>query len=159
MPLFWGKFSDMGLSFRRKKVTSEWRNFVRPVLWRCQWLELRMKELSSQVSKYDRELALIKKEKELQQAVSKANGSMSEPVQIHKGHGNSIMKRRKRKRHEQNVDASLYINKHEILSYYNGPTSNYAYRFVGIGHQFIYDHVDFAPGLVVNDKNLSIFRR
>ncbi|KAG2594899.1 uncharacterized protein LOC120705606 isoform X2 [Panicum virgatum] len=104
---------------RRKKVTSEWRSSVRPVLWRCQWLELRMKELLSQVSKYDRELALIKKEKELQQAVSKANGSMSEPVQIHKGHGNSIMKRRKRKRHEQNVDASLYINKHEILSYYN----------------------------------------
>jgi len=118
-----------------------------------------MKELLSQVSKYDRELALIKKEKELQQAVSKANGSMSEPVQIHKGHGNSIMKRRKRKRHEQNVDASLYINKHKILSYYHGPTSNYPYPFVGIGHQFIYDHVDFAPGLVVNDKNLSIFRR
>ncbi|RLN21690.1 uncharacterized protein C2845_PM07G38670 [Panicum miliaceum] len=104
---------------RRKKVASEWRNSVRPVLWRCQWLELRLKELSSQVSKYDRELALIKKEKELQQAVSKANGSMSEPVQIHKGHGNSIMKRRKRKRHEQNVDASLYINKHKILSYYH----------------------------------------
>ncbi|RLM93100.1 uncharacterized protein C2845_PM08G01670 [Panicum miliaceum] len=104
---------------RRKKVTSEWRNSVRPILWRCQWLELRMKELSSQVSKYDRELALIKKEKELQQAVSKANGSMSEPVQIHIGHGNSIMKRRKRKRHEQNVDASLYISKHKILSYYH----------------------------------------
>ena len=149
----------MGLPFRRKKVTSEWRNFVRPVLWRCQWLELRMKELSSQVSKYDRELALIMKEKELRQALSKANGSMSEPLQIHKGHGNSIMKRRKRKRHEQNVDASLYINKHKILSYYHGPTSNYPYPFVGIGHQFIYDHVDFAPGLVVNDNNLSISLR
>ncbi|OEL20581.1 hypothetical protein BAE44_0018400 [Dichanthelium oligosanthes] len=104
---------------RRKKVTAEWKNSVRPILWRCQWLELRMKELSSQVSKYDREISLIKKEKELKQAVSKANGSSSESMQIHKGHGNSIMKRRKRKRHEENVDASLYINKHQILSYYH----------------------------------------
>ncbi|OEL14599.1 hypothetical protein BAE44_0024384 [Dichanthelium oligosanthes] len=104
---------------RRKKVTTEWRNSVLPILWRCQWLELRMKELSSQVSKYDRELAIIKKEKELQQAVSKVNGSMSEPMQIHKSHENNIMKRRKRKRHEENVDVSFYINKHQILSYYH----------------------------------------
>ncbi|KAG2588411.1 hypothetical protein PVAP13_5NG339181 [Panicum virgatum] len=103
----------------RKKVTAEWRNSVRPILWRCQWLELRMKELSSQVSKYDRELALIKKEKEVQQTVSKANDSMSESMQIHKVHRNSIMKRRKRKRHEENVDAPLYIKKHQILSYYH----------------------------------------
>ncbi|KAG2597286.1 hypothetical protein PVAP13_5KG200407 [Panicum virgatum] len=107
----------MGLPFRRKKVTTEWRNSVRPILWRCQWLELRMKELSSQVSKYDRELALIKKEKEVQQTVSKTNDSMSESFQIHKVHRNSIMKRRKRKRHEENVDSSLYIKKHQILSY------------------------------------------
>jgi len=77
-----------------------------------------MKELSSQVSKYDRELALNKKQKELQ-AASKANGSMSESMQIHKGHGNSIMKRRKRKRHEENLDIPLYIKKHQILSYYH----------------------------------------
>ncbi|CAO2186171.1 unnamed protein product [Urochloa humidicola] len=104
---------------RRKKVTDEWRNYVRPILWRCQWLELQMKELLSQVSVYDRELALIKKEKELQQEVCKANGSMSESIEIYEGYGNSIMKRRKRKSHEKNVDASLYINKHQILSYYH----------------------------------------
>jgi hypothetical protein len=114
----------MGSPFRRKKVTYEWRNSVLPILWRCHWLELRMKELSSQVSKYDWELALIKKEKELQQVVNKENGSRLESTQI--------MKRRKRKRHEENVDAALYINKHQILSYYHGPTSNYVYLFVGI---------------------------
>ena len=77
---------------------AEWSNSVRPIQWRCHWLELRMRELSSQVSKYDRELALINKQKESKQAVSKANGTMSESMQMHKGHGNSIMKRRKRKR-------------------------------------------------------------
>jgi len=51
--------------------------------------------------------------------VSKTNDSMSESIQIHKVHRNSIMKRRKRKRHEENVDASLYIKKHKILSYYH----------------------------------------
>ncbi|XP_021301972.1 uncharacterized protein LOC8074829 isoform X2 [Sorghum bicolor] len=107
----------------RKKVTAEWRNSIRPILWRCQWLELRMKELSSQVSKYDRELALNKKQEQLQ-AASKANGSMSESMLIHKAHGNSIMKRRKRKRHEENLDIPLYIKKHQILSYYHGLTSN-----------------------------------
>ncbi|KAF8714309.1 hypothetical protein HU200_027770 [Digitaria exilis] len=72
---------------RRRNVTDEWRNSVLPILWRCQWLELRMKELSSQVSKYDRELALIKKEKEIQQPVSKANGSMSESMQSKQNQG------------------------------------------------------------------------
>ncbi|KAJ1290301.1 hypothetical protein BS78_02G233000 [Paspalum vaginatum] len=105
---------------RRKKVTAEWRNCVRPVMWRCHWLELRMKELSSQVSKYDRELSQITKEKELQQAVSKANGFMSESMQIDKSYRNSIMKRRKRKMHEENMCESFCIDEHQILSYYHG---------------------------------------
>lgn len=129
-PIFWINF--VMWDFRRRNVTDEWRNSVLPILWRCQWLELRMKELSSQVSKYDRELALIKKEKEIQQPVSKANGSMSESMHSHKCHGSSIMKRRKRKRHEENADASLYICEHQILSYFHGPTSNYVHYFVGV---------------------------
>ncbi|KAL5227779.1 hypothetical protein ABZP36_016044 [Zizania latifolia] len=99
---------------RKKRVTAEWRSAVRPMLWRFQWLELRMKDLLSQVSKYDRELAIIKKEKELQQT----NDSRSEPVQLCKGHENSCMERRKRRRHEEIIDTSLYIKKHQILSYF-----------------------------------------
>ena len=140
-------------------MTAEWRNSVRPILWRCQWLELRMKELSSQVSKYDRELALIKKEKEVQQTVSKTNDSMSESFQIHKVHRNSIMKRRKRKRHEENVDSSLYIKKHQILSYYHGPTSNYVYLYVVIRILLFMTMLILHQVLVVTDKNLSIFHR
>ncbi|XP_006644124.1 uncharacterized protein LOC102706140 [Oryza brachyantha] len=103
---------------RKKKVTAEWRSAVRPMMWRFQWLELRMKDLLSQVSKYDRELALIKKGKELQQAVNTINGSRSESAQLCKGHENSCMERRKRRRHEETVDTSLYIKKHRILSYF-----------------------------------------
>uniref|UniRef100_A0A0E0JHS5 Uncharacterized protein n=1 Tax=Oryza punctata TaxID=4537 RepID=A0A0E0JHS5_ORYPU len=103
---------------RKKKVTAEWRSAVRPMMWRCQWLELRMKDLLSQVSKYDRELALIKKGKELPQAVNMTNGSRSESAQPSKGRENSCMERRKRRRHEETVNTSLYIKKHEILSYF-----------------------------------------
>lgn len=108
------------LSFRKKKVTAEWRSAVRPMMWRCQWLELRMKDLLSQVSKYDRELALINKGKELQQAVNMTNGSRSESAESSKGRENSCMERRKRRRLEETVNTSLYIKKHEILSYFFG---------------------------------------
>uniref|UniRef100_A0A0E0FKZ8 Uncharacterized protein n=1 Tax=Oryza nivara TaxID=4536 RepID=A0A0E0FKZ8_ORYNI len=103
---------------RKKKVTAEWRSAVRPMMWRCQWLELRMKDLLSQVSKYDRELALINKGKELQQAVNMTNGSRSESAESSKGRENSCMERRKRRRLEETVNTSLYIKKHEILSYF-----------------------------------------
>ncbi|KAM0909924.1 hypothetical protein ACQ4PT_014514 [Festuca glaucescens] len=85
---------------RKKKVTSEWRNAVRPMLWRCEWLELRMKDLLSQVSKYDSQLALIKQEKELQRAIRNTNGSRTESGKSYRGHANTCMERRKRKRHE-----------------------------------------------------------
>ncbi|XP_051210315.1 uncharacterized protein [Lolium perenne] len=103
---------------RKKKVTSEWRNAVRPMLWRCEWLELRMKDLLSQVSKYDSQLALIKQEKELQRAISNTNGSKAESGKSYRGHANTSMERRKRKRHEDTVDTSLYLKKHQILSYF-----------------------------------------
>ncbi|EEE54436.1 hypothetical protein OsJ_01508 [Oryza sativa Japonica Group] len=111
-------FNMYKLSFRKKKVTAEWRSAVRPMMWRCQWLELRMKDLLSQVSKYDRELALINKGKELQQAVNMTNGSRSESAQSSKSRENSCMERRKRRRLEETVNTSLYIKKHEILSYF-----------------------------------------
>ncbi|KAF7110242.1 hypothetical protein CFC21_110378 [Triticum aestivum] len=103
---------------RKKKVTAEWRNAVRPMLWRCEWLELRMKDLLSQVSKYDSQLALIEQEKELQRATSKTNGCRQESGKNCRDHENISMERRKRKRHEDTVDTSLYLKKHKILSYF-----------------------------------------
>lgn len=103
---------------RKKKVTAEWRNAARPMLWRCEWLELRMKDLLSQVSKYDSQLALIEQEKELQRAISKTNGCSQESGKNCRDHENISMERRKRKRHEDTVDTSLYLKKHKILSYF-----------------------------------------
>ena len=104
--------------FRKKKVTSDWRKFIGPERWRCQWLELRMNDLLSQVAKYDKELALINHEKYLQLEMIKANRCKSELQQLDLP-SYETMKRRKRKRYEDSTDTSAYIKKHQIFSYYN----------------------------------------
>ncbi|XP_062181310.1 uncharacterized protein LOC133885598 [Phragmites australis] len=107
-------------SVRKKKVTAEWRKFIGPEMWRCKWLELRMKDLLSQVAKYDKELALINHEKDLQLEMIKADSPESEWPQIAlQSHESNTMKRRKRKRHEDIMDTSLYAERHQILSYYH----------------------------------------
>lgn len=103
---------------RKKKVTSDWRKFIGPERWRCQWLELRMNELLSQVAKYDKELALINHEKYLQLEMIKADRCKSELQQLDLP-SYETMKRRKRKRYEDSTDTSAYIKKHQIFSYYN----------------------------------------
>ena len=95
-----------------------------------------MKDLLSQVSKYDSQLALIEQEKELQRATSKTNGCRQESGKNCRDHETISMERRKRKRHEDTVDTSLYLKKHKILSYFFGPLSIY-FLFVGIVHHFI----------------------
>lgn len=82
-----------------------------------------MKNLLSQVAKYDRELAIINHEKDLQLEMVKADGPKSEPGKLYpQSHERIIMKRRKRKRDEDTVDTSLYLKRHPALSYY-GSTS------------------------------------
>lgn len=93
-------------------------------MWRCQWLELRMKDLSSQVAKYDRELALISHEKDLQAEMIKTDSSDPELAKLDaQRHDRNIMKRRTRQRLEDITDTSLYMERHQILSYYYGLTS------------------------------------
>ncbi|XP_072958236.1 uncharacterized protein [Typha angustifolia] len=105
--------------FKKKKVTAHWRKFISPLMWRCQWLELRMKELQSQASKYDRQLGLLKHEKELQSKIIELDGSVSRSVPLScQSRRKNAMKRRKRKRYEDIVDPSSYMSNHNIFSYY-----------------------------------------
>ncbi|KAF8719989.1 hypothetical protein HU200_024759 [Digitaria exilis] len=105
---------------RKKKVTTHWRNFIGPERWRCNWLELRMNDLLSQVAKYDKELALIDHEKYLRMEMIKADKSKSELLQLDLPSYETI-KRKKRKRHEDTADTLVYIKEHRILSYYENP--------------------------------------
>ncbi|XP_074579708.1 uncharacterized protein LOC141836180 isoform X2 [Curcuma longa] len=105
--------------FRKKKVSAQWRKCISPLMWRCQWLELRMKLLLSQASMYDKELAAYKHEKELQSKIIELDSSGSRSVPFtSRTNGKRVMKRRKRKRTEDKVDISSYMSNHVVFSYY-----------------------------------------
>ncbi|XP_073008161.1 uncharacterized protein [Typha latifolia] len=105
--------------FKKKKVTAHWRKFISPLMWRCRWLELRMKELQSQASKYDRQLGLFEHKKGLQSKIIELDGSVSRSVPLScQSRRKNAMKRRKRKRYEDTVDPSSYMSNHNAFSYY-----------------------------------------
>lgn len=103
---------------KKKKVTDHWRNYISPLMWRCQWLELRMKDLQSQVSKYDKDLAVLKHEKELQTKMIELDCSSSRSVPFSSLCCRKTMKRRMRRRNEDKMDASSYISNHTVFSYF-----------------------------------------
>ncbi|KAK6143050.1 hypothetical protein DH2020_023398 [Rehmannia glutinosa] len=41
---------------RRKKLTTHWRSFIKPLRWRCKWVELQIKKFEAEALKYEREL-------------------------------------------------------------------------------------------------------
>ncbi|XP_074579014.1 uncharacterized protein LOC141835494 isoform X2 [Curcuma longa] len=104
--------------FRKKKVSAQWRKLINPLMWRCQWLELRMKLLFSQASMYDKELAAYKHEKELQSKIIELDSSGSRSVPFTSNHRKRVMQRSKRKRTEDKVDISSYMSNHVVFSYY-----------------------------------------
>ncbi|CAN4096712.1 unnamed protein product [Withania somnifera] len=104
---------------RKKKLTSHWRDFIRPIMWRCKWAELKMKELQLQAAKYNREISAHdrKKHRELDQASLEKSGSKSLPF-IHPRHRRKTMKRRKRKRVEDRTDIATHMSTHNLFSYF-----------------------------------------
>ncbi|KAI7979116.1 hypothetical protein LOK49_Contig508G00006 [Camellia lanceoleosa] len=103
---------------RKKKLTAHWKSFIRPLMWRCKWTELKIKEFQSQASKYSRELAAYdqRKQLELDQFTLENLGSKSLPFTF-QSHGKKVMKRRKRKRVEDTTDIASYISQHNLFSY------------------------------------------
>ncbi|KAG9159205.1 hypothetical protein Leryth_024463, partial [Lithospermum erythrorhizon] len=51
---------------RKKRLTDHWRTFIQPVMWRCKWVELQIRQLNRMERKYTRELTKYN-EYELQQ--------------------------------------------------------------------------------------------
>ncbi|KAK9698428.1 hypothetical protein RND81_08G103400 [Saponaria officinalis] len=72
--------------YRRKELTTHWRNFIRPLMWRCKWTELKIRELESQALKYTRELEANDQPKTLepQQDTSDFGSKLSKPMKRRK---------------------------------------------------------------------------
>ena len=121
---------------RKKKLSARWRKFVRPVMWRCKWVELQLRELQSQVSKYDRELAECnrKKQCELDRDPTEDLGIKLVPF-VSQNQSVKLMKRKKRKRVEETIDVASYTSSHSLLSYYGVNSFNFTLSLV-FGHLF-----------------------
>ncbi|KAI3846418.1 hypothetical protein MKX03_001868 [Papaver bracteatum] len=105
-------------SMRKKRLTDQWRSYIRPLMWRCKWVELRMKEFRLQAAKYNTELAecLRVKQLELGQFASEGCGrTLPFCRQIYK---KKAMKRRKRKKVEDTTDITSYMSSHNLFSHY-----------------------------------------
>lgn len=109
-------FSDL---FRKKKLTDHWRKFIHPIMWRCKWTELQIKELQSRALKYDRELAEydLRKQVELEESTLGDFDSKSQPFYC-QSRRNQIMKRKRRKRVEETTDLASYMSCHNLFSYH-----------------------------------------
>ncbi|GMH00639.1 hypothetical protein Nepgr_002478 [Nepenthes gracilis] len=122
-------FDDL-FRVRKKKLTTHWRNFIRPLMWRCKWVELKIRELESQALKYGRELAecSLRKQYELERFTSDNLHVKSAPT-FCQGQRVNVMRRKKRKRVEEAVDIASYMAHHNLFSCYVNKKSfaDYAY--------------------------------
>ncbi|KAG9136221.1 hypothetical protein Leryth_003825 [Lithospermum erythrorhizon] len=111
-------FSNL-FPMRKKKLTTHWRNFIRPVMWRCKWAELKIRELQSQAAKYSREIAACDQRKHavLDQTIIEEYGSRSLPYSF-QNHRQKLMKRRNRNKIEDTIDTTLYISNHCLFSFH-----------------------------------------
>ncbi|KAA8520451.1 hypothetical protein F0562_014707 [Nyssa sinensis] len=110
---------------RKKKPTSHWRTFIRPLMWRCRWVELQIKKFQLQANKYDRELAEYNKGKqlELENITLEGFDAKSLPFSC-QSHRRKAMKRKKRKRVEDAMDIAPYMLHHNLFSYYENKRSS-----------------------------------
>ncbi|KAI3791044.1 hypothetical protein L2E82_04595 [Cichorium intybus] len=123
---FSSSFDEFGGAFRvrKKKLTSHWRNFIRPVMWRCKWAELKIKQFESQALQYTKTIAAYDQTKHLaNQSIPEGFTSRSMPFTC-QGHHSKLMKRRKRVRVEDTTDAKLYMSKHILFSYHESRKSD-----------------------------------
>ncbi|XP_057496981.1 uncharacterized protein LOC130781696 isoform X2 [Actinidia eriantha] len=109
---------------RKKRVTPHWRTYIRPLMWRCKWIEFQMKKFRSQSQKYDRELADYNRRKQLEfeNSILEGFGAKSLPFSG-QSRRNEVMKRKKRKRVEDTVNIASYMSHHNLFSYYENKRS------------------------------------
>ncbi|XP_061373460.1 uncharacterized protein LOC133315804 [Gastrolobium bilobum] len=109
---------DCSFRMRKKKLTDHWRNFIRPLMWRLKWTELRMKEIDSQALKYSKELAEYDKRKHMEpdHFTLEECGSKSLPFSSNQ-YRSKAKKRRKRKKVEDTTEMASYTSQHYLLSY------------------------------------------
>ncbi|XP_042038323.1 uncharacterized protein LOC121784224 [Salvia splendens] len=103
---------------RRKKLTTHWRSFIHPLMWRCKWVELQIKKLQSRAHLYDRELEVydLKRQSELDSSTM-VDGTKSLPFSRENAKLD-VLRRKKRRRTEATTDVAAYMSQHNLFSCY-----------------------------------------
>lgn len=103
----------------KKALDADWKTSRRGIEWRCRWLELRMQELQSQSSKYDKCLEKLKAQKIWEFDGEVGEGSSSRTVPLKKiAQNHQILRRRQRRKAEEDKDLDLYLGRHPLFSRY-----------------------------------------
>ncbi|XVF06823.1 hypothetical protein REPUB_Repub06bG0083900 [Reevesia pubescens] len=108
----------------KRRLTDHWRRYINPLVWRCKWIEVKLREFKSQAIKYERELAEYDQSKqfEFEKVTFEGFDSKSQafPSKVQR---KKVMRRKKRKRAEDTSDLASYMSNHNIFSYYESKKS------------------------------------
>ncbi|CAN6898889.1 hypothetical protein Bca4012_095690 [Brassica carinata] len=106
--------------FRKKRLTNHWKSFIRPLMWRSKWLELKIRELETQALEYPKKLESLDQEKlgaaNTDPSVLE-NGMKSLPFTNPSYKRRAAKRRRKRKKVESTDDLTSYMSHHNLFSY------------------------------------------
>ncbi|CAH2063517.1 unnamed protein product [Thlaspi arvense] len=108
--------------FRKKRLTNHWKSFIRPLMWRSKWVELRIRELESRALEYPKELETYDQEKlgaNIDPSVLETcgEGIKSLPFSNPSYRKRAAKRRRKRKKVESTDDITSYMSHHNLFSY------------------------------------------
>ncbi|KAJ7294687.1 hypothetical protein O6H91_Y239900 [Diphasiastrum complanatum] len=104
---------------KKKALNQEWKTYRRGIEWRCRWLELRIKALQDQASRYDQFL----EEREVKKRWRTEHGleivSATRVVPFTDKHIKQPVLHRKRRRNlEDSIDAAAFMSRHPLFSRY-----------------------------------------
>ncbi|PWA68566.1 hypothetical protein CTI12_AA307450 [Artemisia annua] len=103
---------------RKKRVTSHWRKFVQPIMWRCKWAELQLRKFHYLGIKFDAELEKINQTKHLKYGNFALEGRCAKTVPfVHDSQREKPLKRKIRKSHED-LDPEVYMSQHNLFSWF-----------------------------------------
>lgn len=104
--------------YRKRKLTDHWRSYIRPLMWRLKWTEIRLKQFEAQTLKYTRQIQECDKGKHRVPDGFNIveSGSKSVPFTSHQ-YRSKAKRRRNRKKVEKSTDLASYTAHHYLFSY------------------------------------------
>ncbi|KAL8495660.1 hypothetical protein ACS0TY_019682 [Phlomoides rotata] len=157
------EFSER-LRTRKKKLTTHWRSFIQPLMWRCKWVELQIHQLQSKARQYDKKLEVYNNQKQARVDTTLVDAVKSLPF-VRENERSDVFKRKKRRRTEATENLTEYMSQHNLFScrenkkwltentFMNNESKNTGAQIIKIDDD-IWDNNDLLSLEPVDDDNL-----